>query len=351
MSAMAKAGAKAGQWLLLGLATAALVPGLKLAGVPAALLLGPLLVGIACGLAGFAIRPPKLGLLCSYTIIGCLVAVALGGAVGPAMLARLPLLLAMGAITLLASGGLGWLVARWGWFHGTTAVWGLSPGGAAGMVALAQEQGGDGRMVAIIQYLRILLVTGSAIALAHMLTGSAATPPLASWLPAPDLPGLLETLGLASLGVVAARLFRFPAGAFLVPGLIGAALIAAGWTRPAVPPLLAAAAYAIIGWNIGLSFTRDTLTDCARALPRILLACALLIGLCAGLGVLVSLICDVDWLTGYLATTPGGIDAILIIGTTVPVDLPFILSAQVLRVLLVLLVGPALATYVARHVN
>lgn len=343
--------ARIGQWLALVLTTAIMVPGLKLAGVPAALLLGPLLVGIAFGLAGFAIRPPKLGLLCSYTIVGCLVAVGLGSAVGPAMLERLPVLLAMGAATLLVSAGLGWLLARLGWFSGATAVWGLSPGGAAGMVALAHEQGGDGRMVAVIQYLRILMVTGGAIALAHVLTGPAAAPPLASWFAAPDVPGLLETAGLVAAGVVAARLFRSPAGAFLIPGLIGAALIAAGWTRPSVPPLLAAAAYAIIGWNIGLSFTRSTLADCARALPRILSACLLLIGLCAGLGGMVSLFCDVDWLTGYLATTPGGIDAILIIGATVPVDLPFILSAQVLRVLLVLLFGPALATYVARHVD
>lgn len=342
--------ARFGQWLVLVLATAILVPGLKLAGVPAALLLGPLLVGIACGLAGFAIRPPKIALLCSYTIVGCLVAVALGSAIGPAMLERLPVLLLMGGATLLVSGGLGWALARLRWFSGATAVWGLSPGGAAGMVALAQEQGGDGRMVAVIQYLRILMVTGSAIALAHMLTGPAPVAPLTSWLPEADVPGLLETFGLATLGVVAALLFRFPAGAFLVPGLVGAALIAAGWTRPSVPPVLAAAAYAIIGWNIGLSFTRTTLADCIRALPRILSACLLLIGLCAGLGVLVSVFCDVDWLTGYLATTPGGIDAILIIGTTVPVDLPFILSAQVLRVLLVLLFGPALAAYVARHV-
>lgn len=54
---------------------------------------------------------------------------------------------------------------------------------------------------------------------------------------------------------------------------------------------------------------------------------------------------------GYLATTPGGIDAILIIGATVPVDLPFILSAQVVRVLLVLLAGPALVAPVARRLG
>ncbi len=342
---------KTALWLLLAAITAALVAGLKQGEVPAALLLGPLLAGIGFALSGAAIRPPKPALLVAYTIVGCLVAVAMGRTMGPALLGRLPLLVCMAGATLLASAGLGWLLARGGWFGGSTAVWGLAPGGAAGMVALAQEHGGDARMVAVMQYLRILAVTGSAIALAHLLAGD--TLPLhgAGWFPPLNPAGLAWTLALALAGAIVARLLRFPSGAFLVPGLAGAALMAAGLANPTVPPLLAAAAYAVIGWNIGLSFTKETLAGCARALPRIVAATAVLIGLCALLGLGVSLACGVDWLTGYLATTPGGIDAILIIGATVPVDLPFILSAQVVRVLLVLLLGPALATFVARRLS
>lgn len=344
-------GRNMGWWLLLAAITAILVAGLKAVAVPAALLLGPLLAGIGVALTGGAMKPPKVMLLASYTIVGCLVAVATGKAVGLDLLRYLPAFVTMAAITLLISAGLGWVLARGGWFIGTTAIWGLAPGGAAGMVAMAQEQGGDDRMVAVMQYLRILMVTGSAIALSHLMTGYA--PPFhpAGWFPTLDPPGLLETLGLALAGGLIARWLRFPSGAFLFPGLVGAALMAAGLVRPSVPPLLAAAAYAVIGWNIGLSFTRETLAGCARSLPRILAATFGLIGLCALLGVLVSVICDVDWLTGYLATTPGGIDAILIIATTTPVDLPFILSAQVVRVLLVLLIGPALSAYIARRLR
>ncbi len=343
--------ARMAQWLLLAVVTGGLVAGLKLAGVPAALLLGPLLAGIGFALGGAAIRPAKAALLGSYTIIGCLVGVALGQAAGPALLAQLPVLLLMAGASLLASTGLGWGLAKVGWFQGPTAVWGLSPGGAAGMVALAQEQGGDGRIVALMQYLRILMVTGAAIALAHALTGPAKALPAAGWFPPLAPRALAETLGLAALGFLAARRLRFPAAAFLVPGLAGAALVATGVARPSVPPLLAAGAYALIGWNIGLSFTKASVIDGARALPRILLAAFALVVLCAGLGLVVSLLCGVDWLTGYLATTPGGIDAILIIGASVPVDLPFILAAQVVRVLLVLLVGPAIATHAARRLG
>ncbi|KPF83705.1 hypothetical protein IP70_18375 [alpha proteobacterium AAP38] len=344
-------GRNMGRWLLLAAMTAILVAGLKAVAVPAAPLLGPMLAGIGFALTGGAMKPPKVMLLASYTIVGCLVAVAMGNALGPDLLRHLPAFVTMAAITLLISAGLGWVLAKGGWFKGTTAIWGLAPGGAAGMVAMAQEQGGDGRMVAVMQYLRILTVTGSAIALSHLMTGYATPFHPAGWFPALDPPGLLETLCLALAGGLIARWLRFPSGAFLFPGLVGAALMGAGLARPSVPPLLAAAAYAVIGWNIGLTFTRETLAGCARSLPRILAATFGLIGLCALLGVLVSVICDVDWLTGYLATTPGGIDAILIIATTTPVDLPFILSAQVVRVLLVLLIGPALAAHLARRLG
>lgn len=340
---------KGGQWLLLGLLTAGLVAGLKAASMPAALLLGPLLAGIAFGLGGATVRPAKSVLLGAYTIVGCMVAVALGQAMGPAMLAWMPVFLLMAVSTLLISAGLGWGLARLGWFPGSTAIWGLAPGGAAGMVAMAQEQGGDGRLVAVMQYLRILMVTGAAIGLAHAMTGPSGTLPVADWFPPLEGRPLAETLLLAGLGGFVAYRLRFSAASFLLPGLAGAALIAMGLARPSVPPLLAAAAYALIGWNIGLGFTRSTLRDCVQAFPRILSAAFALIGLCAGMGLLVGIFCDVDPLTAYLATTPGGIDAILIIATTVPVDLPFILSAQVVRVLVVLLAGPPLAAFVARQ--
>jgi membrane AbrB-like protein len=337
------------QWVLLIATTAGLVVGLKALHAPAALLLAPLVVGVVFGVGGATIRPPPLLRVASSTLIGCLVAVALGSAMGPALLGRLPTFLCIGVVTLGLSLGLGWLLGRAGWFEGSTAVWGLSPGGSASMIALAQETGADARIVALMQYFRVLLVASSAIALAHL----AAPPPsghphYAGWLPPLDLPGLLGAAVLCLAGGVLAKVLRFPAGVFLIPGLTGAALLATGRFHLQVPPVLAAAAYAVVGWTIGLSFTRPTLLHSARALPRIVGATLLLILLCAASGLLVSLACDVDLLTGYLATSPGGVDSILIIAASTPVDLPFILAAQVVRIILVLLIGPYAAQALAR---
>lgn len=338
------------QWTLLVVATAALVVGLRALQAPAAMLLGPLAVGVAFGVSGATIRPPPLVRVASSTLIGCLVAAALGAAMGPALLGRLPTFLYIGLSTLGFSLGLGWLLARARWFEGSTAVWGLSPGGSASMIALAQETGADARIVALMQYFRVLLVAGSAIALAHL----AAPAPSgrlhpAGWLPPLDVLGLLGALGLCVVGGALAKLLKFPAGVFLIPGLAGAALLATGRFHLQVPPVLAALAYAVVGWTIGLSFTRPTLMHSARALPRIIGSALALIALCAASGLLVSLACDVDLLTGYLATSPGGVDSILIIAASTPVDLPFILSAQVVRIILVLVLGPYAVGFLARR--
>lgn len=338
------------QWTLLVVVTAVLVVGLKALHAPAAMLLGPLAVGIAFGVSGATTRPPPLLRVAGSTLIGCLVAVALGSAMGPALLGRLPAFLYIGLSTLGLSLGLGWLLARAGWFEGSTAVWGLSPGGSASMIALAQETGADARIVALMQYFRVLLVASSAIALAHLAAPlPSGHPHNAGWLPPLDTLGLLGALVLCVGGGVLAKVLKFPAGVFLIPGLSGAALLATGWFHLQVPPVLAALAYAVVGWTIGLSFTRPTLLHSARALPRIIGSALALIIVCAASGLLVSWACDVDLLTGYLATSPGGVDSILIIAASTPVDLPFILSAQVLRIILVLLLGPYAVGFLARR--
>ena len=55
-----------------------------------------------------------------------------------------------------------------------TACLGLIAGGASGIVAMADELGADGRMVAFMQYLRVLVVVITAPLLAHLVVATAA---------------------------------------------------------------------------------------------------------------------------------------------------------------------------------
>jgi uncharacterized membrane protein AbrB (regulator of aidB expression) len=47
---------------------------------------------------------------------------------------------------------------RYSALPGATGAWGSSPGGASAMVVMAQEYGADVRLVALMQYLRVLFV-------------------------------------------------------------------------------------------------------------------------------------------------------------------------------------------------
>ena len=59
----------------------------------------------------------------------------------------------------------------------------------------------------------------------------------------------------------------------------------------------------------------------------------------------------IDPLTAYLATSPGGADSVAIIAASSHVDVPFVMALQTGRFLVVLLIGPRLARFVARRVG
>jgi membrane AbrB-like protein len=104
-------------------------------------------------------------------------------------------------------------------------------------------------------------------------------------------------------------------------------------------------------WLTGtpLSFTRDVLLHCLRMLPSMLFAIVAMIAMCGLLSLLLTtLLPDTDPLTAYLAMSPGGIDTAVIIAAGTNVSLPLILSAQFVRLLVVIAAAPALARLAAR---
>ncbi len=100
----------------------------------------------------------------------------------------------------------------------------------------------------------------------------------------------------------------------------------------------------LIGWQAGLAFTRESLRAIGRTLP-------------AALGLIVAAqrrdrrlrgaAGARDWasapLDGYLATSPGGIYAVLATAVETGSNVTFIIAAQVIRVLLMLFTAPLVA--------
>jgi membrane AbrB-like protein len=214
---------------------------------------------------------------------------------------------------------------------------------------MSEGFGGDPRLVAYMQFLRVMLVAVVASIVARLWAPSGAiTRAAIDWFPAVAAAPLWQTIALAVLGAVAGAKSKIPAGALLVPLFIGIALSCAHTITITLPPWLMAGCYALVGWSIGLRFSREIVVYAARVFPAIAASTLTLIVLCGGLALLLHLYVGTDPLTAYLATSPGGADSVAIIAASTHVDVPFVMAMQVARFMIVLIVGPSLARIVAR---
>ncbi len=340
------------QWSVLLALSAALIALLEIAGLPAAFLLGPMVAGIFVATSGGTIRVPKPSHFISQTVIGCLVASAITPDIVGTFLRSWPLFLGVGLAILLMSSFLGWLLAKASVMPGTTAVWGTAPGAASAMLLMAGEFGADARIVAFMQYLRVMIVAAIASLLARFWIHVGDVPrPEIVWFPALDWISFGKTLALALIGGYAGRWLKLPAGTLLVPMVVGAALHGAGLMTIELPQWLLVISYALLGWNIGLGFNRQILGHAARALPQTLFSIFALVAFSGMLAFILVKTLGVDPLTAYLGTSPGGMDSIAIIAASIPVDVPFVMGLQTVRFLIVLLAGPPLARLVASRLG
>jgi uncharacterized protein len=234
---------------------------------------------------------------------------------------------------------------------GTTAVWGMAPGGASAMMLMAGAFGADARLVAFMQYLRVVLVAAAASVVARLWVGTSSAAHSPPWFPAVDWLDFSGTLMIAGLGGAIGMGLRIPAGALLVPMVAGALLEATGVVRIVLPQWLLAISYAFLGWSIGLGFTRDILAHASRALPMVLLAILAMMGVSGALAWVLVRTAGVDAMTAYLATSPGGMDSVAIIGASSKVDLSFVMALQTLRLVIVLVAGPPLARFIAQRIR
>jgi hypothetical protein len=321
-------------------------------GLPAALLLGPMVAGILIGSNGGTIRSPRLPVFAAQTMVGCLLARAITGDIVLTFLKDWPLFVSVVLAIVATSAILGLMLTRLKVLPGTTAVWGVAPGGASAMMVMSGAYGADARLVAFMQYLRVVMVAAVASVVARLWVGASGTAaPHTTWFPAFHWLDFFGTLAIAGLGGVLGRKLRIPAGSLLLPMVIGAVCEGTGLVHITLPPWLMALSYAFLGWSIGLGFTRDILVHASRALPQVLMSIFVIIGVCGGLAYILVHVAGIDPLTAYLATSPGGMDSVAIIGASSKVDLSFVMALQVVRLAIVLIAGPPLARFISQRMT
>jgi membrane AbrB-like protein len=228
-------------------------------GIPAGLVSGSVL---AVAIAALMTRPMKLPLLITrvcFVMIGIL----LGAIVSPETLhgvATWPL-----SVALLAASTVCMIVATT-WYlrlvHGwdrLSAFLGASPGSMAQVLALAAEFKADIRGIAIVQVMRVLLVTiglPGGLALFGLAAGSVISVP-----EPPDGSSLVELVILVAVSTTLAAVFtwlRFPGG-LLFGSMAGSAILhGTGWVHAVLPWWLGSAAVIVLGAVAGSRFANTS---------------------------------------------------------------------------------------------
>jgi membrane AbrB-like protein len=321
---------------------------LELIHIPAALLLGAMASAILLSTFDGRLALPAKPYLLAQGLIGCLIARSISPAILAEMLRQWPVFLISTAAVIFFSSALGALLAYWRVLPGTTAVWGSSPGAATVMVLMGEAFGADGRLIAFMQFSRVVLVALTAAVVARLWGLGGAVPAAIDWFPAIAPWSLGGTLALAIVGAFVGAKSKLPAGALLVPMFAGVLLSGTKVLVIALPPWLMAGCYTLVGWAIGLRFTLEVMRYAAHAFPRIVVAILTLMALCGLLAYALHLVTGADALTAYLATSPGGADSVAIIAAGAKVDLPFVMAMQTARFMLVMAIGPAIARFVAQ---
>ncbi len=332
-------------WALVVGTTVAASVVFELVGLPSAVLFGSLLGGMAHALTSpDDLKVPPVAFKVGQGLIG----VTIGALVTVESLRRAvshPVAVTVVTVgTLLLSLAAGWAMARRRDVSLVTGVFAMIAGGAAGVVAVSRDLGADDRVVTVVQYLRVvvvLLAMPVVTTLVFRPDRSLGAPPAGATRLGTDLAFVAVSL---VVGLLAARLVRVSTMSLLAPMAVAAVLVTTGWLGDVtVPVALQWAGYALIGVQVGLRFSRHSLASIARMLPLVLLLVVAVVALSAGMGVLLAIATGVDQLTAYLATTPGGLFAVLATASDTGSDVTYVMAIQLLRLLVILLLLPVLA--------
>ena len=275
------------------------------------------------------------------------VGVLAGSAFTPAVVAAslqwwdsILLVLAQGvAVTLL---GYVFLL-KVGRFDRHTAFFSAAPGGLGEMALLGSTLGADVRKIVLTHTMRIVLVLYSMpfalqLVLGHPIGRSLPTSP------ADVPPGSVDWIILAACGFAGYGLARvlpgFPAGFMVFPMILSAVVHAMGLTEAVPPPLLVAAVQIVIGGVAGARFFGIRWREMAGTLLFGGTWAILMVALTAASAYGATAFIDREFVALMLALAPGGMVEMTILTFSIGIEVAFVATCQIVRILFVLMVTP-----------
>ena len=312
-----------------------------LAHLPGGLISGAM---IAVGGAAIAGRPLVVPPILTQTVL-VLLGISLGSLVSRQLLQHVsayPLTIGLLALATFCStfGSSYYLQRVHGWDR-TSAFLAGSPGALSQITMLAIEKGADVSAIAVVQTMRVIILT-AALPMLLALTGLApsAPPAVAAAIASP-----LELAGLVAASAAAALLLRvvnFPAS-WMFGAMIGSGLLhGSGLIEGGLPPSVRGIALVGIGALIGSRF--------ARMKPRVLFghinaalgSFAVAIAVSAVFVAVIALTTPVRFSDVVVAFAPGAMDAMLALALTLHIDPIFVGAHHLSRFVFVTIATPGI---------
>jgi uncharacterized protein len=311
------------------------------ANLPGGLISGAMIAVAAAALAG---RPLSLPPHVTQTLL-VLLGMSLGSVVSRQLVQQIgayPLTIGLLALATFCStfGSSFYLQRIHGWDR-TSAFLAGSPGALSQITILAVERGADLPAIAVVQTMRVIILT-AALPMLLALTGAApaSSPAL---LTTPASPLELLALGASSLALALIfRLLKFPAswmfGAMIASGILhGADLVQGG-----LPIWVRSVALVGIGAVIGSRFARmkiKTLLGHINAALGSFAIAILISGVFVGLIVLTTHVRPGDLIVAF---APGAMDAMLALALTLHIDPIFVGAHHLSRFVFVTIATPGI---------
>src|SRR6202051_3252442 len=307
---------------------------------------GGLITGamIAVGIAAIAGRPLVMPAIMTQTVL-VLLGISLGSLMSRQLLQHLgayPLTIALLALATFCStfGSSLYLQRVHGWDQ-TSAFLAGSPGALSQITILAAEKGADVAAIAVVQTMRVIILTAG-LPMLLALTGIApSSPPNAAAAIASPIE-LAELLAASVAVALLLRLAKFPAS-WMFGAMIGSSVLhGTGMIEGGLPPWIRAVALVGIGALIGARFARRKAKTLLSHVNAALGSFAVAILISAVFVAVIALTTAVRFSDVVVAFAPGAMDAMLALALTLHIDPIFVGAHHLSRFVFVTIATPGI---------
>lgn len=299
---------------------------------------------IAVAAAAFAHRPVGLPPWLAQTILVTL-GISLGSVVSKDLVQHMsayPVTISLLALaTFCATFGSGLYLQRIHGWDRTSALLAGSPGALSQIIMLATERNADVPAIAVVQTVRVIILTAG-LPLLIATTGLAAQPPQATH---PAIASPLELGSLVAAAVAAAlllRWIRFPASWMFGAMMASSVLHGTGAIEGGLPEWLRGTALIGIGALIGTRFARISPKTMLSHLAAALGSFAVAIALSAIFVAIVATTMHVRFSDLIVAFAPGAMDAMMALALTLHIDPVFVGAHHLSRFVFVSIATPGI---------